>query len=183
MLALVGKWMEIMKEMLPGLKRIAATGNVQHPGETKERDAAQAVASALGLAMCYCPVKSGAELEAVVADIARKHDEVIVAFADGFKLGFDERFAELSLQHLIPVVDGWAQFAERGNLMTYGPVFADVYRRIATHDDRIRKGAKPGELPVELPSKVELVVNARTTMAIGITIPPASSARADVVIR
>ena len=183
MLALVGKWMEIMKEMLPGLKRITATGNALHPGETKGRDAAQAVAGALGLAMCYCPVKSGAQLETVVADIARKRDQAIVAFADGFKLGFDERFAEFRLQHLIPVVDGWAQFAEGSNLMTYGPVFADVYRRIATHDDRVRKGAKPGELPVELPSKVELVVNARTAMAKGITISPALLARADVVIR
>jgi putative ABC transport system substrate-binding protein len=182
-LALVGKRMELMKEMLPGLKRIAVTGNTQHPGETKERDAAQAAASALGLAMRYYPVKSSAELEAALADIARKRDEAILAFADGFTLGFAGRFAEFSLQHRIPVVDGWAQFAERGNLMTYGPVFADVYRRLASHVDRIRKGARPGDLPVELPTKVELVINVRTAKAIGITIPPAVLARADVVIR
>jgi putative ABC transport system substrate-binding protein len=182
-LALVGKRMEIMKEMLPGLKRIAVTGNTQHPGETKERDAAQAAASALGLSMRYYPAASGAELEAALADIARKRDDAVMAFADGFTLGFAGRFAEFSLKHRIPVVDGWAQFAERGNLMTYGPVFADVYRRLAAHVDRIRKGAKPGELPVELPTKVELVINVRTAKAIGITIPPAVLARADVVIR
>ena len=183
MLALVGKWMEIMKEMLPGLKRIAVTGNTQHPGETKERDAAQTAASALGLSMRYYAVTSGAELEAALADIARKRDEVILAFADGFTMGFAGRIAAFSLQHRIPAVDGWAPFAEQGNLMTYGPVFEDVYRRLATHVDRIRKGAKPGDLPVELPTKVELVINAKTAKAMGITIPPAVLARADVVIR
>jgi len=182
-LALVGKRMEIMKEVLPGLKRIAVIGNSQHPGETKERDAAQTAASALGLSMRYYAVTSGAELEAALADIARKRDEVILAFADGFTMGFAGRIAAFSLQHRIPAVDGWAPFAEQGNLMTYGPVFEDVYRRLATHVDRIRKGAKPGDLPVELPTKVELVINAKTAKAMGITIPPAVLARADVVIR
>lgn len=182
-LALVGKRMELMKEVLPGLRRIAVIGGSQHPGETKERDEAQKAASALGLSMRYYAVTSSADVEAALADIARKRDEAILAFADGFMMGFAKRIADFSLQHRIPAVDGWAQFAEAGNLMTYGPVFVDVYRRLATHVDRIRKGAKPGDLPVELPTKVELVINATTAKAMGITIPPAVLARADVVIR
>ena len=180
-LALVGKRMELMKEALPGLKRIAVIGNTQHPGETKERDAAQTAASALGLSMRYYPVTSGAELEAALADIARKRDEAILAFADGFTLGFAGRIAEFSVQHRIPAVDGWAPFAEAGNLMTYGPVFADVYRRLASYVERIRKGAKPGDLPVELPLKIELVINVKAARALGITIPRRVLERAEVI--
>ncbi len=182
-LALVGKRMELMKEILPGLKRIAVIGNSQHPGEMKERDAAQKAAGALGLSMRYYAVTSSAELEAALADIAGKRDQAILAFADGFTMGFAGHIAAFSLQHRIPAVDGWAPFAEQGNLMTYGPVLADVYRRLATHVDRIRKGAKPGDLPVELPTKLEFVINAKTANALGIAIPPGVLARADVVIR
>jgi putative ABC transport system substrate-binding protein len=110
-------------------------------------------------------------------------NQVILAFADGFTMGFAGHIAAFSLQHRIPAVDGWAPFAEQGNLMTYGPVLADVYRRLATHVDRIRKGAKPGDLPVELPTKLEFVINAKTANALGIAIPPGVLARADVVIR
>jgi putative tryptophan/tyrosine transport system substrate-binding protein len=182
-LALVGKRMEILKEIVPGIRRIAVIGSSQHPGETKERDEAQAAARAQGLSLRYFPVTSGADLEAALADIARGRDEAVIAFADGFMLGYAGRLAEFSLKHRIPTVDGWAPFAEAGNLMTYGPVFADVYRRLASHVDRINKGAKPGDLPVELPTKIELVVNLKTAKALGITIPPAVLARADVVIR
>ena len=87
------------------------------------------------------------------------------------------------LEQRIPVVGGWAQFARAGNLMIYGPVFADVYRRLAFFVDKIRKGAKPGDLPVELPTKVELIVNLKTAKAIGIAIPPGVLARADEVIQ
>ncbi len=182
-LALVGKRMELMKEMLPGLKRIAVIGNSQHPGEMKERDAAQKSAGALGLSMRHYAVTSSAEVEAALADIARKRDEAILAFADGFMMGFAERIAAFSLRHRIPAADGWAPFAEQGNLMTYGPVLSDVYRRLATHVDRIRKGAKPGDLPVELPTKLEFVINAKTADALGIAIPPGMLVRADQVIR
>jgi putative ABC transport system substrate-binding protein len=97
-------------------------------------------------------------------------------------MGFAGRFAEFSLAQRIPVVDGWAPFARAGNVLIYGPVQAEVYRRLAAYVDKIRKGAKPGELPVELPSKTELIVNARTAKAIGIAIPPSLLARADEVI-
>ena len=182
-LALVGKRMELMKEVLPGLKRIAVIGNSQHPGEMKERDAAQKSADALGLSIRHYAVTSSAEVEAALADIARRRDEAILAFADGFMMGFAGRIAAFSRQHRIPAVDGWAQFAEQGNLMTYGPVLSDVYRRLATHVDRIRRGAKPGDLPVELPTKLEFVINAKTANALGIAIPPGMLLRADMVIR
>jgi putative ABC transport system substrate-binding protein len=181
-LSLVGKRLELVKEVRPAAKRVAVVCNPQHPGEHKELAAARDAARQIGLEVRYFPANTAAALEAALADIARGRDDAVLAFADGFTLGFAGRFAAFSLEHRIPVVGGWAQFARAGNLMIYGPVFADVYRRLAFFVDRIRKGANPGELPVELPTKVELIVNARTAKAIGIAIPPGVLARVDEVI-
>ncbi|MEO7854639.1 MAG: ABC transporter substrate-binding protein [Rubrivivax sp.] len=181
-LALVGKRLEFLKEILPGARKVALIANPQHPGESQELDAAQAAASRLGLAVRYFPVKNEAELELAFADIARQRDDAILAFADGFTMGFAARIAAFSLQHKIPAIDGWAQFAHRGNLLIYGPVVQEVHRRLAAYVDKIGKGAKPGDLPVELPTKVELVINLKTARAIGIAIPQTLLLRADEVI-
>jgi len=182
-LALVGKRMQLLKEALPGIKRVALIANAQHPGEPTERDAAQAAAAQLGLTVRYFPVNSEADLDAALKDIARGRDEAMVAFADGFTLGFAERIAAFSLQNRIPAIDGWAPFARRGNLMIYGPVVEDVDRRLAVDVDKIHKGAKPADLPVELPTKVELVINLKTAKALGIAIPQPLLLRADEVIQ
>lgn len=182
-LSLVGKRMELVKEIRPAAKRVAVVCNPQHPGEHKELAAARDAARQIGLEVRYFPANTAAALEAALADIARGRDDAVLAFADGFTLGFAGRFAAFSLEQRIPVVGGWAQFARAGNLMIYGPVFADVYRRLAFFVDRIRKGANPGDLPVELPTKVELIVNLKTAKAIGIAIPPGVLARADEVIQ
>jgi putative ABC transport system substrate-binding protein len=181
-LSLVGKRLELVKEIRPAAKRVAVVCNPQHPGEHKELAAARDAARQLGLEVRYFPASTAAALDAALADIARGRDDAILAFADGFTLGFAGRFAAFSLEHRIPVVGGWAQFARQGNLMIYGPVFADVYRRLAFFVDRVRKGANPGDLPVELPTKVELIVNARTAKSLGIAIPASVLARADEVI-
>ena len=133
--------------------------------------------------MHYLPAGSPAELDAALAEVLRARDDAIVVFADGFAMNHAPRFAEFSLRHRIPAVSGWAEFAKRGNLMSYGPVVEDNYRRLAAYVDKIHKGTRPGEIPIELPTKVELVVNAKTASAIGVTIPPAVLARADEVIR
>ena len=182
-LALVGKRMQLLKEALPGIKRVAILANSQHPGEQRERDASQAAATQLGLVPHYFPVRSEAELDVALNDIARARDEAIIAFADGFMLGFAGRIAKSSLQNRIPAIDGWAPFARAGNLMTYGPVVEYVYRRLAVYVDKIHKGAKPADLPVELPTKVELVINLKTAKALGITIPQVLLLRADEVIQ
>jgi putative tryptophan/tyrosine transport system substrate-binding protein len=182
-LALVGKRLELVKEVLPQAKRVALIANPQHPGEKKELAAAQEAAAKLGVSVRYFPVTSEAEVDAALADIARTRDDAIVAFADGFTMGFAPRIAQFSMKERIPAVDGWAPFVRAGNLMIYGPVVDDVYRRLAGYVDKIRKGAKPADLPIELPNKVELVVNARTASALGIAIPQSVLSRADEVIR
>lgn len=181
-LALVGKRLELLKEIVPGARKVALIANPQHPGESQELDAAQAAASRLGLAVRYFPVKGEAELDVAFADIARQHDDAIVAFADGFTMSFASRIAAFSLQRRIPAIDGWAQFARQGNLMIYGPVIEEVHRRLAAYVDKIGRGAKPAELPVELPTKVELVINLKTARALGLRIPDAVLLRADQVI-
>ena len=182
-LDLVGKRMELIKEVLPGIRRLAVVANPEHPGEQKELAVSQAAADKLGLVLHYFPVRTGAELEDALTSIAKARDGAILAFADAFTLSYADRFAEFSLRQRIPAIAGWAAFARRGNLMTYGPVIDDSYRRMAAYVDRLHKGAKPADLPIEFPTKVELVVNARTATALGLTIPPSVLARADEVIR
>ena len=182
-LALMGKRIQVLKEALPGIKRIAVIANPQHPGEPQERHAAQDAASALDLTMRYFPVQSEAELETALSDIRRGRDDAVVAFADGFTLGFAGRLAAFSLQSRIPVIDGWASFARQGNFLTYGPVIEDVYRRLALYVDKIGKGARPEDLPVELPTTVELVINVRTAKAIGLMVPRSLLLRADELVQ
>lgn len=177
-----GKRMEFLRETLPGIKRVAVVANPQHPGEQMELQVAREAASKLGMTMRYFPVRTEAELERALTDIAGARDEAILAFADAFTMSYAERIAAFSLRQRIPAISGWAVFAQQGNVMTYGPVITDCYRRLASYVDRIRKGARPGELPVELPTKLELVINLKTAKAIGLAIPQSLLLRADRVI-
>jgi len=181
-LALVGKRLEILKDILPGARTVALIANPQHPGESQEFDAAKGAAARLGLEVRYFPVKGESELDAAFADIARQRDDAIVAFADGFTMTFASQIAAFSLQHRIPAIDGWAEFAQQGNLLIYGPVIQEVHHRLATYVDKIGRGAKPADLPVELPTLIELVLNLKTARAIGLRIPGTVLQRADRVI-
>jgi putative ABC transport system substrate-binding protein len=178
-LNLVGKRMEYLREALPGIKRIAIIANPDHSGEPLELKAAREAATRLGLSFRYFPVRSESEFEQALVDIARGRDEAILAFADGFTLSFAQRLAAFSVAQKIPAISGWASFAQRGNLMSYGPVIDECYRRLAVYVDKIHKGAKPADLPVELPTKVELVINLKTAKALGIAIPQSLLLRAD----
>ena len=119
---------------------------------------------------------------AVLSGIARARIDAVLVLSDGFALNQAQRIAEFSVRERIPVVAGWATFAQRGNLMAYGPEFADVHRRLASYVDRIHKGARPGNLPIEQPTKFELVINLKTARALGLTIPQSVLLQADEVI-
>jgi putative tryptophan/tyrosine transport system substrate-binding protein len=182
-LELVGKRMELLKEALPSLKRVAILANPQHPGEQGELHASQSAAKELGLALEYFQLPITAKLEDILPAIAKSRSEAIVVFPDAYMMGLSERIAEFAVKHRIPATSGWAQFAEGGNLMTYGPNLRDSFRRLATYVDKILKGAKPSDLPVELPMKLEFVINLKAAKQIGLTIPPNVLARADKVIK
>ena len=179
---LVGKRMAMLKELVPRLRRIAVIANPLHPGAERELQATRAAAAILGLDARFFPIRSVAELDAALAETARDRLDGAVVFSDGFALGNAERIAAFSLHHRIPVVAGWAPFAQRGNVLAYGPEFADVYRRLASYVDRIHRGAAPGELPIEQPTKIELVINLKTARALGLKVPRALLLRADQVI-
>ena len=180
---LTGKRLALLKEILPSAKRIAVIANPSHPGEHKEWAESQEMAAKLGLALQHFPVQTEAELDAALAEVVKSHIDAVLVFSDGFALDYAGRIAAFSAQQRIPTVAGWAPFARQGNLLVYGPVFADVYRRLATYVDRIRKGAKPGDLPIEQPTKLELVINLKAAKALGLTIPPSLLVRADEVIQ
>jgi putative ABC transport system substrate-binding protein len=181
-LELVGKRIELLKDAMPRLTRVSILASPEHPGEQAELRASQAAAKTLGVALEYFPVRTEPELEQAFAAIPRSRSEAVVVFPDALTLRTRERIARFGVEHRMPVVSGWAQYAESGCLLTYGPNLRVSYRRLATYVDRILKGAKPAELPVELPTSVELVVNLKTAKALGFTIPPAVLARADQVL-
>ncbi len=180
---LFGKRIGMLKEIMPGVKRIAIIANPGHPGEQKELKAAREAAASLGIEVRYFPTRDVAELDAALAEIARSRIDAMVVFSDGFAQTQNGRIAEFSVAKGIPAVGGWAHFAQGGFLLTYGPSFPDLYRRLATYAVRVDKGVKPGELPIEQPVVLELVVNQKTAKALGLTVPTSLLARADTVIR
>jgi len=182
-LDLVGKRMELLKEVIPSLKRVAILANPEHPGEKSELHASEAAAKSLGFTLDYFQLPRTAKLDDTLPEITKSRSEAVVVFSDAIMVALSEQIAAFAIKTRIPVIAGWAQFAESGNLMTYGPNLRDSYRRLAYYVDKILKGAKASELPVELPTKLELVINLKTAKQIGVTIPPSVPYRADKVIK
>src|SRR5262245_45569574 len=156
---LSGKRIELIHEVLPKAKRIAVLSNPHHPGDRKEFAATREAAASLGLEVTHHPAGNPAELERALAGVAAVRAEAIVIHPDGLMVQQREVIARFSTQHRAPAVSGWAAMAEGGSLMTYGPIQQESYRRLAYFVDRILRGASPADLPVELPTKLELVVN------------------------
>jgi putative ABC transport system substrate-binding protein len=179
---LVGKRMELLKEVLPALKRVAVIARPQHPGEQAELRTTQAAAKTLGLSINYEPVRDDTDLEQAFAATIKSRSEAIVAFPDAGMMRYGGEIAAFSAKQRIPAISGWAQFVDSGNLMSYGPNLRDVFRRLAIYVDKIHKGAKPADLPVELPTSVEMVLNMKTAKALGVKFPNSILVRADRVI-
>ena len=182
-LELVGKRMELLKETLVSLKRVAVLANPGHPGEKSEQREARAAAKALALDLAYFPARPGPAYDSVLPAVAKSHSQALLVFPDAGVIGNSEKIAAFSIKNRIPAMSGWSPFAERGNLMTYGPILSDGYRRLAVYVDKIIKGTKPMELPVELPMKFELVINLKTAKQLGLTIPQWTLMKATRVIK
>jgi len=181
-LELVGKRVELIKEMLPRAKRIAVIANPQHPGDAAERRISEHAAAARGLQLEYFEVRNSDQLGDALVAIEKSRSDAAMMFPVQFIIGNRERIAAWSLRSRIPAISGWSQFADGGNLMTYGPDLAACFRRLSSYVERILKGARPADLAVEQPTVVELVVNRKAAKALGITIPQSVLLRADRVI-
>jgi putative ABC transport system substrate-binding protein len=181
-LDLIPKRLELMRELLPGLKRVAIIGWPPHGGELLELEAASKAAKKLGLDHKYWGVNTAPELDAAFESLAQWRADAMLVFAGAIATTYPDRIAAFALRSRIPASSSWADFAEKGNVMTYGPVLKECYGRLASFADRILKGTKPADLPVELPTKFEMVVNLKTAKALDIKIPQSILIRADRMI-
>jgi putative ABC transport system substrate-binding protein len=182
-LELAGKRLELLKELSPRLSRVAILANPQHPGERRDWQASQAAARNLGVELQYFQVRTSADFDDAFGKIVVERPGAIDAFPDALVMLHRTSIAAFAMKQRIPAISGWRDFAVDGNLMTYGPSLWDSFRRLGTYVDKILKGAKPSDLPVEQPTKFELVLNLKTAKALGLTVPQSVLLRADEVIR
>jgi ABC-type uncharacterized transport system substrate-binding protein len=177
-----GKQLQLLKEVVPKLSRVALLTNPDNPASARFVREAEAAARALGVRLQTLEARDLQEIDSAFAAMARERAGALVILPDVIFLGQRRQMAELATKRRLPAVYGVREYAEAGGLMAYGANSIDLVQRAATFVDKILKGAKPGDLPVEQPTKFELVINLRTAKAIGLTIPPSLLQRADQII-
>jgi len=180
---MIGKWLEIMKEVVPGVRRMTLMFNSEtapyYPVFLREFGAS---GSSLASQVSASPVRNEAEIETAAAALAREPGGGLIAAPDPFINTHRALIISLARQHGLPTLFAFRQHVIDGGLMSYGPDSVEIVRRSASYVDRILRGEKPGELPVQGPTKYELAINSKTAKALGLTIPPTLLARADEVI-
>ena len=177
------KGLEILISVVPKAKRIAVLWNPDAPSHTPGLKALEESARTLQVQLQAVVARTGADLESAFSAMARAHARAVQVLAFGIYQAERQRLAELAIKYRLPTMFHERDHVEAGGLMSYGPDFGDLLRRAATYVDKILKGAKPGDLPIEQPTKFALVINLKTAKALGLTIPPSLLARADEVIQ
>jgi putative ABC transport system substrate-binding protein len=180
---MVGKWLEILKEVAPGVSRVAfmfsPDASLHYYVYLRSFDA---LPRSVATEVTAAPVRDTAEVEAAIAKLAREPGGGLIVAPDAFTVVHHQLLIRLAQQHRLPAVYGNRTFVAPGALMSYGPDPYDLIRRSASYVDRIFKGAKPADLPVQQSTKFELVINLKTAKALGLEVPPTLLARADEVI-
>jgi len=176
------KRLEILRDTIPGLQRVAIIANPEHPGSQIERTYAEETARKLGLATEFFGTATGDQLASAFAAMDPRPPQAISLFADGFAIQNRQRIIDYGMKHRAPVISGWEIFAKSGALCSYGPNLSESYRRLAYYVDRVHKGTPPSELPIERPTKFQTVVNLKTARALGLTLPDSILASADELI-
>jgi len=178
---LSGKRLELLREIVPGLSRVAVLWNGANPGALRTWQETQAAAKVLGMQVQSVDVRRISDVEDGVR-VARERTSAIVVVQDPFTVLNRSRIAEVIQKAKLPAVYGGGEFAEAGGLVSYGASIVELFYGAASFVDRIFRGAKPADLPIEQPTKFELVINLKTAKALGLTIPPSLLQRADQVI-
>jgi len=177
------KRLELLKELLPRATRVAVLGNPDNPASLGQQPAVNSAAESLGIKILVLNVRRSEDLDAVFPVMNRKHADALLILGDPILIAQGSRIAEHAFKQKLPSIFLYRMFTDAGGLMSYGPDFAAVWRQCAVYADKILKGAKPADLPVERPTKFELIVNLRTAKAFGLTVPQSILIRADEVIR
>ena len=180
---LSGKRLELLKETFPKIKRVGMLWNPGQPTGMSAINETQAVAKAYSLQLHSLEVRTPEDIDRAVAQISKARPSALLVILDLLTTRNSKKIVDLATRHRLPGMYPTRQFVEEGGLMAYGPLIGDWYRRAATYVDKILKGAKPVDLPVEQPMKFELFINLKTAKQIGVTIPPNVLYRADKVIR
>ena len=180
--SLSGKWLELLKEIAPVVRRATVLRDPSLPAGVGQFAAIQSVASSVGVEVSSANVRDAAEIEHAVADFARGSNGGMIVTASSLVQSDRDLVVKLAAKHKLPTVYYERSFVTGGGLISYGADFVDQFRRAAGYVDRILKGEKPAELPVQAPTKYELVVNLKTAKALGLNVPQAVLARADEVI-
>ena len=183
---LIGKRLEQLKQAIPGVTRVAVLWQPGDLGERAEQDAlrgAEVAARALGLRLQFVEARGPGDFGRAFSEMSRARAGALTLLPSAGLYSERRRLVDLAAKKRLPAVYTSREFVDAGGLMSYGPNIADLFRRAATYVDRILKGAKPSDLPVEQPTKFELVINLKTAKALGLTIPPAVLGRADGLIQ
>ena len=180
---IAGKQLQLLKEAAPKISRVAVLYNPTFLASVMGMREAQAAGPALGLAILPMEVHTSDELEDQFAVMTSVHVDALLTLGDPFASTHQRRILDFAAKSQLLALYFWREFVEAGGLMSYGPSLPDMFRRAAYYVDRILKGAKPAELPVEQPTKFELVINLKTAKALGLTIPPTLLFQADEVIQ
>ena len=179
---LSAKWVELLKEIAPRVTRVAVLRDPNISAGTGQFGAIQAVASSLGFELVAINPREASEIERAIAAFARTPNGGLISTSSALAIIHRDLIIGLAAKYKLPAVYHRRVFSASGGLISYGPDAIDISRRAAGYVDRILKGEKPADLPVQAPSKYELVINLRTAKAIGLTVPPSLLARADEVI-
>ena len=179
---LSGKRLELLRELLPGVSRVAVLWNPTNPSNAPQIAETKVAARALGIQLQLLEVRAPQDLEGAFQAATRGRAGALITLDDLFIFTHRIRIVALAAKSRMPAIYGWPQFAEAGGLMSYSTDFQYMYRQTAVFVDKILKGAKPSDLPVEQPTKFELVINLKTAKALGLMIPASLRLRADQII-
>jgi putative tryptophan/tyrosine transport system substrate-binding protein len=179
---LAAKRVGLLRELVPGANTIVVLMDADNPASVKDGANARAAAEAIGQQVRTIHVATGSDIDTAFEKLARERPDVLYVGPDPLFFNERERLAALARRHAVPAIYGDREIAVAGGMMSYGAGRTDAYRQAGSYVGRILKGEKPGDLPVVLPTKFELVINLKTAQALGLDVPPTLLARADEVI-
>ncbi len=179
---LVGKQLEVLKEVAPKISRVALLSNPANPAHALALRDVKVAARSLGVQLQLLEARGPSEIESAFAAMTTERAGAVIVLVDSMLIDHRTRIADLAARRRLPTVSATIETAEAGGLMAYGPSVRDMFRRAAAYVDKLLKGAKPADLPIQQPTRFELVINLKTAKALGLTIPQSILLRADQVI-